>query len=621
MIVAIIIIMFFLILISRKRKAAALQNSIDDNLPRNGSAKRANQTLAGIFFNYKHENVNAWIKWIETQDSAIKDKAYRKLVEYLDQKLSEVGELVSEVLKAYVTFDQRGSAQNLIAYLENVEASWGKYTSPENHYFDALMALVKVDANEAEDYIINNLESSKKANSTYQYQIHLLNALTKLELNERIEKLFNEIFLNDHYHDNLRFSLLGLLEENELSVKIGILKSFLSYLLHNKTSPLNDMEVNILDTLMKAVKENLLSSNYDLQLWDMILSACCHPMMTLHTVDMICQIIADAKEQAFSPQQMMDLLNIQIKDPSILRGAIESKFSLSPAEIELADKTFMEGYSPFTRKKWMLEDQRSYHNPVIELQTSFKLLEHEILNNRSQEKLANPIVALPGSGDQEKIYLLRSIAWGHNLKFLYIDFEEHLANRGKLATTLEEISKTRPCIVYLDNIESFLAKDFDESDEAAVKKMINCFREIYYSSQTYFTANIPYEVDTIKQRNPALGTTLKMNQKFPMKMFSDINAPDDLERERIINSYQARIDTDRLASSIEYANWSLVQFSESMAIIELRQFIQSFFETSLYVYGKLCALDEYLDLKRYIEARNLPSAPQVKVEKDLSPAA
>lgn len=565
----------------------SIQNNSDDDGPDNDIP------LKEIFYEYNHESTKAWLKWIDGQDESKKQFAYDMLTDYLDSPLKKLGVITNDVVKAIVVFKKKTGAFEVLAkLLKKSKTYFPQYKSIDLFYEAAAIGLTKIDHEKAEAFLVNELQDSNFNNNLVTVQRYLIRALCHLEFNPNLEKCWVRILTDQSYPQPTKKELLIHLETKADKIRERIYKKILNEQIDSNMSSLSENDKFILEEVFLKLKNLVTKEDYDEDIWDAMSRACDSTRIGKFAVKYLADMIT-MDEQSLSQNQILELLNKS--DRTIFLEACSKRYKLLEAETNMLKVPIKAEDISFEKTKFNVEKSKKTKNVAHELLENYHKLEAALrvdLNGQA-DKSSNSVSVITGSGENEKLYLLRAFAANQNKAFIYVDVQQLLYSEGIAKEFKNHVANTKPCLVYLDKMHKVLDVDLEKKEASIFKSITRSIKDLSVLPSITFTANIPYTQDELLKSDLNLIAKMITGVGSMYNTIMTMNKPNDSTREKIIHGYLEKLNPNRITASENFSVDELLEHTAQMDTLEMTLFLHQYFEVSLLANGKLISLEEF----------------------------
>jgi hypothetical protein len=308
-------------------------------------------------------------------------------------------------------------------------------------------------------------------------------------------------------------------------------------------------------------------------------------------------------EESFQESQLLDILysNEPIKDR--FRGALIERCQVTKDEQSIFRSKLKPDDIHFDKSTIIIEKSKKTKVIAAELLPAYysleKALDQESTQvNKAERKAKHAISMLTGTGDQEKIYLLRGLAANTNRSFVYIDLPMMILCTTELNKLISTISNSKPSIVFLDNLLEVLKKELDMEEEIGLKHFLKSVKELAILPTVAFYAGLSISESRIIGEE-GLATVINSRSKGTYSIFLNLDKPNAEARKAISDLLFEKITPSKIDASFSYDN--LLEETEGLSLLEYLSFLISFLEKSLMIYGKVTKVQGVYDEAKYNE--------------------
>lgn len=574
--------------------APFIQGMLDKNFSEDGNEEcedKSLQPLYKVFYKFSHKSSDEWIRWILSEDKDSKNAAFEKLRSYLENPPEQLGIATKEVIKAITVFKRHDSFDILNNLFAVIRPKLGQLKSIDLFFEDLCLALIKLDAPKAIKSLKNELQlldSSQTDGISYEeFKIHIIKSLISLEsFNQDLSDYFVNIIMNRSYSARLRKEAVKLLCRKSIETHEYIYTQVLKNQVQSTAQVISKDYQDVLEELFNNSK--VFINNDNNIIWGLLIQNCYKEATQELFTKLLIDTITNTNEQ-LSERQLQEILEVEppIKDP--LRSALIERNSLSETEISLFKTKIKEEDLSFNEGTIVLERSKKTKTISPELLKEYHLLDETIVKegdqtNKSERKSSHTIKLLTGTGEKEKIYLLRGLAANTNRTFVYIDMQLMINCSIELNKLISTISNSKPSIVYVDKTFEILNRDLQEDEETGLKLFLKTIKELAILPTVSFWGGFGVDANDIPTYK-GLSGLMTSGIRGTYKPLANINKPDFEARSRIFKVMLSKVNSSKIDS--EFRMEDILNPSEGMSTLEYSMYLAHFFETSLMISGKI----------------------------------
>ncbi len=574
--------------------APKIQGMLDSNSMLGGdqdSANKSLQPLYKVFYKFAHSSSNAWIDWILAQDKDTQDKAFDKLQSYLEGSPEELGIATQEVIKAVIRFKNPNSFDILSNLLINVRLHLGLLQCIDLFYLDLCKGIIELDTNRGTKVLTNELQVLKQRESkelaTEDFKISIIKALGSIKVvNDELREIFVKIITDRNFGGLIRKELIRALKDREDSLTEYIYVRALESHLDSSSQVLNKDHQTVLEELFNSFKHFISKNNKTV--WDLLIKSCYNDSTRELFTGLIINMVINPQEN-FHEDQLMDLLNSQDPVRDGFRGALAERFKVTNNELSIFRSKLKPEDITFNQDILVLEKSKKTKVVTVELLPIYYKIE-EMLNqelnqtNKSERKSKHAISLITGTGNDEKIYILRGLAANGNRSFVYIDLAQMILCSTELNKLISTISNSKPSIVYIDKLLEVFKKDLDAEEEIGLKHFLKSVRELSILPTVSFFGGLSIAESEIAEHK-GLSTTINTGGKGSYKILMNIDKPDRKIREEMMQDAFKKISLEKIDDSFSLD--ALLEETENISLLKFLSFFIDFLEKSLMIHGKI----------------------------------
>jgi hypothetical protein len=301
------------------------------------------------------------------------------------------------------------------------------------------------------------------------------------------------------------------------------------------------------------------------------------------------------KEKFITSALLKKLISLEEPVRTSIRDLIIKRFKLTEKELDILKTPIKQEDVDFVKQVIVVEKGKKTKAITHELLGHYHTLEKLIFNFDLHAKgNMGSVQVLMGVGVEEKLYILRGMCGNHNRGFIYIDIDQLISNSLELGRLKQLVNNNKPCFIYFDNLDQLLTREYADYERDNAKELSKILKELALLPSINFLGNIPHNRDELKKLKPNLFNTLQNTTAFlPFRISINIEKPDDKDRRRVFLQAFEKIDAQRASDSSEFNLDAMMTTTEGMSMLEYLQFLQNYFEISLFAFGKLISMEEF----------------------------
>jgi hypothetical protein len=563
-----------------------------------------------VFFKYNHDSIYHWVTWIKTQDTATQEKAFEQIVNHLSSPVSRLGVISADAIRALNEFTTERAYMILRNLLVTCSKALGQYKSIEIFYEDLAMGLTKFDkVPETEAVLIEIFHDIKKKSELIQPQIAILKALGKLEFNQKVIQTFDEILANRSLNSKVKSEALSIIEAQESDIQKRVFLMILDNQLKNQSGLVRDEDEKLLATIFLRLKKYLLNDECSDYLWDLVDTGLASQKHNFVFIKLICDSI-ELKDDAISNIKLLELLAKPEPARTPIKEAFVKRNSVDRKEQEVLRTNIKQEDLVYEKSICKSDKSKTAKAIAYELLNDYKALEKDLimLNEASKsDKQVQSINVILGNGIDEKIYLLKGLAANNNRSFVYVDAPTLYSDPDLIQSFRTTVNNSKPCLVYMDNLDIVLEKNFTKNEIINVKNISRIVGEFSILPSVRFVANLPYTRDDLQSLYSLINERLSAQSHGNFRIIYEMNKPDFIKRRTIISSKFADIKPERIEA--DSGSFDIDDFAEStdgMSYLEYGLLVSQYFEISLMIFGRLVSYKDFVELNQHRVATPTP---------------
>ncbi len=579
-----------------------LQSQLDNSLDREIEDK-TDQPLHEIFLEFDHESTSAWLKWMESREDEVKNIAYQKIWDYLSGEPETLGSVTGDAIKAITAFKRPETYRLILDLVIKVREKFMRFKTLDLFYQEAVSSLMVIDESEAIPFLaeeISNYESRSDADKMQQY---ILRALAKSDELDLLSPIFVRTVLDAEIDRVVKADLVFLLEKKNSIFRRKVYTEVFKALIQSPVNVISEDDQQIFEQIFHNSKKFFIKDDFDKDLWDCILKLCDLPKLRTLFIKLVSSFLANGEEELLR-EQICVLIEKNEPAKSSFREAMAKRYKITSQELETIKLPYKKEDLVFEKDSTVtVEKSKKTKSVTHELLDTYHLLDKVVFSNEISklDRSLGMVSLIHGSSSMEKIYLLRALAANANITFIYINYEQLIRSNFEVANLKNSVNNCKPCIVYFDSMESILVKpELDKVETLHLKELMKVLKELSQLAGVHFFGNLPYNKDSLKQENPELHTMVNSNLRGYFRLVLPIDRPDAKEKERILRDNQNKMSIERMKNPERYDANSILSYAQSMSILEFLYFLTQYFEFSLFAYGELIPLNEFIEESKFV---------------------
>lgn len=558
------------------------------------SSNKSLQPLYNVFYKFAHNSADEWINWILVQDKETQNKAFEKLKLYLEEPPEELGIATQEVIKAVVRFKDPASFNMLNGLLVGVRPYLSVLKCIDLFYADLCKGILDLDTNNGIKALTNELQMLKQRESKgvniEDFKIAIVKALGSIKVvSNELREIFTKIITDRNFSGLVRKELIRAIKDQEDSVTEYIYIQALKSHLESSAQVLNKDHQTVLEELFYSFKHFIAKNNPDI--WSLLIQSCYNDSTQDLFANLIISLVINP-EEIFHEDQLSDILYSEEPLKDRFRGALAERFKVSNDELSLFKSRLRTEEITFDQGTIILEKSKKTKVVTAELLPIYHKLEI-ILNqeinetNKAERKSKHAISLMTGTGNDEKIYILRGLAANTNRSFVYIDLTQMIHCSTELNKLISTISNSKPSIVYVDKVLEIFKKNLNTEEEIGLKHFLKSVRELSILPTVSFFGSLSVPEPQIAM-DSELTEAVHSNVKGNYKVLMNIDKPNQEAKATVIQNAFKKINPEKIDSSFSLDE--LLAKTTDFSLLQFLSFTTNFLEKSLMLYGKVGAV-------------------------------
>jgi hypothetical protein len=563
-----------------------------------------------VFYKYNHDSIYHWVTWVKTQDSATQEKAFDQLVNHLSSPVSRLGVISADAIRALIEFTTERAYIILRNLLVTCSKALGQYKSIEIFYEDLAMGLTRFDrVPETEAVLIETFHEIKKKSELAQPQIAILKALGKLEFNQKVIQTFDEILANRSLNSKVRSEVLSIIEAQESDIQKRVFLTILDNQLKNQNGLVRDEDEKLFGTIFNRLKKYLANDECAEYLWELMNTGLASQKHNFVFIKLFCDAI-ELKDDAISNIKLLELLAKPEPARTPIKEAFVKRNSVDRKEQEVLRTNIKQEDLVYEKSICKSDKSKTAKAVSYELLNDYKALEKDLIllqDTSKSDKMVQSINVILGTGNDEKIYLIRALAANNNRSFVYVDAPTLYSDPELIQSFRTTVNNSKPCLVYMDNLDLVLEKNLSKTDSINVKNISRIVGEFSILPSVRFVASLPFTREDMQSLYSSMNDKLSAQSHGNFRVIYEMNKPDFIKRRMIISSKFADIKPERIEA--DSGSFDIDDFAEStdgMSYLEYGLLVSQYFEISLMIFGRLVSYKDFVELNQHRVATPTP---------------
>lgn len=556
-----------------------------------------------VFYKYNHDSINFWITWIKSQDSSTQEKAFEQLVVHLTSPVSKLGVISADAIRAMIEFGTERAYIILRDLLITCSKALGQYKSIEIFYEDLAMGLTKFDkVQETEKVLVDIFYEIKKKSELVNPQVALLKALGKLELNQRVVQTFDEILANKSLNSKVRSEVLSIIEAQEPDVQKRVFLMILDNQLKNQQGIVRDEDERLFGIIFQKLKKFFSNDESSEYLWELMNNGINSSKHNFVFIKLFSDAI-ELKDESISNIKLLELLGKPEPARTPFKEAFVKRNSVDRKEQEVLRTNIKQEDLVYEKSICKSDKSKTAKAVSYELLNDYKSLEKDLIllqDTSKSDKLVQSINVVLGTGIDEKIYLIRALAANNNRSFVYVDAPTLYCDPELIQSFRTTVNNSKPCLVYMDNLDLVLEKNLSKTDSINVKNISRIVGEFSILPSVRFVASLPFTREDMQSLYAGMNDKLSAQSHGNFRVIYEINKPDFIKRRTLISSKFADIKPERIEA--DSGSFDIDDFAEStdgMSYLEYGLLVSQYFEISLMIFGRLISYKDFVELNQH----------------------
>ncbi|MDD9897874.1 MAG: hypothetical protein OXU45_02635 [Candidatus Melainabacteria bacterium] len=551
-----------------------------------------NQPLYDIFYKYKHQSTEHWLKWVLAQDEETKNRAFEKLQLYLESPPPKLGLCTKDAIVAVAAFKRDDRFDVLKAFLDNIRGHLGALKTIELFYGQLLVSMTKVDLDKGAKVLKEELDYFGQRMDTSEikydnFRVKVVRAYKHMdEIPKQSRDTITALLCNGAYSSSLRKEMVKILyERKDKATMAYVYPQLLNYFMQEDIPELNEETIEVLQNLFYVFRDFMKDHT---ETWKLILESCYSDKIGSQIIELLAGLLSDRTE-GFSYEQLMDILDLHepAKDP--LRNALQARNYVSDEEMTIFRSKIKAEDMEFAPDTIVIERSKRTRTIGSALADQYKRLrnitEKDFMGtNKSERRASHTVKLLTGSSAKEKIYLLRALSANENRNFIYIDLARLIYNSAELNKLISTINNAKPAIVYTDNVLQILETNLDDEGKLGLKNFLKTLRELAILPSVTFFGSLSMPGPEV-QKHSKLKQIMNSGAKGNYELTVNLDIPSEEDKLEIVTEIVGKITADKLDKNFNPEQ--LVEPTKGYSFLEFWAEIVQYFEKALLIRGKV----------------------------------
>ena len=420
--------------------------------------------------------------------------------------------------------------------------------------------------------------------------IAILDALNQLVNNSELNDFGLQVLTDPLCELSVKQHLIEIMTSQDTDSRLSVIVPFFKFWKKSTMKKLSDNDIRIIQNVFYTNQDLIVNENYEL--WDLMLEACDKSLLETLFVDLINSLLENKNIE------ITETLLIQLFKPgNIIRSefleTLALKQELSADELEMIKEEY-----PFNTKQnqdtmsiMRYSEEKYVPAPLVDI---YQHLVRALSLGQELKNQTLPVLNfMPGVSSTDKYYLLECLAANHQYKLLSVNLPALLGSVVELTQLKLIINNSKPCLVYFHGFSQLINAQFNNIETSSIEILDTLFKEFKVMAGVNFLVDIDKGYEDMN--NDELQACIKKVFHLQWGLVKDINKPDLLSRQRILNDHIKRLTPSRISSN---AGLELIaKDTEDYSLVEFLAYVNSYMRFCLLIYGEIKSpSDLYHDL-------------------------
>ena len=372
--------------------------------------------------------------------------------------------------------------------------------------------------------------------------------------------------------------------------------------LKNQQGIVRDDDEKLLATIFQQLKKYFSDDESSEYLWELMNNGIASPKHNFVFIKLFSEAI-ESHDASINDIKLLELLGKPEPAKTAFRDAFIKRNNVDRKEQEILRTNIKPEDLVYEKALCKADKSKTAKAIAYELLNDYKALEKDLIllhDASKSDKLVQSINVILGNGIEEKIYLVRGLAANNNRSFIYADAPTLYSDPELIQTFRTTVNNSKPCLVFMDNLDLFLEKTLSKTDSINVKNVSRIVGEFSILPSVRFVASLPYTREDMQSVYSGLNEKLSAQSHGNFRVIYEINKPDFIKRRTLISSKFAEIKPERIEA--DSGSFDIDDFAEStdgMSYLEYGLLVSQYFEISLMIFGRLISYKDFVEINQY----------------------
>jgi hypothetical protein len=562
--------------------------SEEDESPQSSTTTITDTTVTEIFYMFNHSSNRDWCEWLKKQNTDIKQTAFDRLVNHLNNDPMYWGFATIEALNSLTVFSAEEIFGVLVDFLRRAKKHWGEYKSIPIYYSTAMNLLGHIEPKGAIEVMEEELQAKLFAKAETEKQKIIVDALTKMQdENFGVVELLFDIVTDSTEELEIRKYAIEQSTHLKRPEAVKLYQKLIEdYLELGERNELSRTENLVCEDLFDKASRYINSSDLFPSIEKFCQSEHVKKIAVSAIVDMINDDDSLNVNQLFAISQLEDSADDEIKKTISAKNALtdrEKELLLEPTpsqmnEEYLSKSELVDGRLPIP--EIMTPDYRGF----CDLFFKNKFLDP----NNPDDKIYGGLLAT-GIEELFKLYYTRAFALEKKWRFLYVDVKK-INTKEKYDEFYHKLAKlVKPCVIYIKDPQLLYEESFAKDETVIRQKVLHALTIQSLDKKCFIAGSIKDNFDEIKDKSIAAAIDKLCAKFFPQTV--ELNKSDENKKLEIIQSILDKVDVEKRIKEKDFIEEVLLS-SENKSLIELYFYVLRQVKTMLMVYKNIQSLKD-----------------------------
>ena len=539
-----------------------------------------------VFYLYKHNSNQEWLRWIRKQDRKIQEKAATMFKIHLNGPLEQWCYITIEALDCIKEFNAFSLDEFVASVFERCSHNWNKLGNIQDYYFKAAEILIELNPDLAVKTFQTEITTKDYSQSAIERRRNIIARLP--ELKEKSIQLMIDILSNPKESYGTKVFTLrkcgGFDAELKNKIYLEALKLIIEKI-KSQRSPISNEEAHFIEDLIEGCVQCIKNLEFFKILNEASQLAKLQPLVIKH--------VRKALENPQNKLSKFDLFAMShLKDNNEFEICNTLAKTQELISEEVANIVMQASSGNLKRNELIYADSNQLNVPIPTiLRASFNDFKSRFFENIddhnyvTSEKIYGGVL-VTGNEALEKLYFSRALAKDENWNFAHIDIAKinNKANYDRATAAYNKLKK--PYLLYI--INPHLLFERGSSEQSSLReRFIQTLTTQSLDTKSFLVGDILGTNKKINNSSIYERLAALRNKFFPQTL--EMNTKDEAFKYTVIEEYLKNIPEEHLENRRELVK-QFYDRGQGMSVLEFSFFVVKYLKLMLLIFGKTCDL-------------------------------